>query len=112
MVRPGRGFPVYDPDPESLYGLVRNFVLEHAGQPPATTAQTQSPSADAIPLSPRERQVIRLLAGGSTNAAIAEILVISPGTVARHVSNLLNKTGLHNWAELTRYAVERELIER
>ena len=109
VVRPGRGYPLYDPDPESLYRLVRDFLLEHAGQPPATTAQTQSPPDDTIPLSLREREVIALIAEGSTNAQIAEALVISPGTVARHVSNMLAKTACKNRAELTRYAIEHGL---
>ncbi len=53
--------------------------------------------------------MLRHIAAGESNAAIAAALAIAPGTVARHVSNLLNKTGLHNRAELTGYAVEHGL---
>ena len=55
--------------------------------------------------------MLRLIADGKSNPEIAEELVIAPGTVERHVSNLLAKTGLRNRAELTRYAVEHALTE-
>ena len=109
VIRKGTGYVWYDPEPESLYRVVRDFISEHADPTPATTAQTQSPPDDTIPLSLREREVIALVADGSTNAQIAEALVIAPGTVARHVSNLLAKTGLKNRVELTRYAIEHGL---
>ena len=53
--------------------------------------------------------MLRLIADGLSNAAIGEALVISPGTVARHVTNLLNKTGCRNRAEAARYAAEHGL---
>ena len=45
------------------------------------------------------------MAIGRTNPKIADELVISPGTVTRHVSNILKKTGLRNRTELARYAI-------
>jgi DNA-binding CsgD family transcriptional regulator len=61
---------------------------------------------DAYPngLSAREVEVLALVAAGRTNAAIAEVLVVSPVTVKRHVSNILNKTTLANRTELAGYA--------
>ena len=66
---------------------------------------------DAYPdgLSAREVEVLALLAAGRTNAAIAEALVVSPVTVKRHVSNILNKTALANRTELAAYATEHGL---
>jgi DNA-binding NarL/FixJ family response regulator len=48
--------------------------------------------------------VLRLVAVGKSNPEIAEALVIVPGTVKRHVSNILNKTGLTNSTELASHA--------
>ena len=111
VVRPGRGYPLYDPDPDSLIDLIRDFLLEHADQPSPTTI-AKAPAAGTIPLSPREIEVLRLLAAGSTNAEIAEVLVIAPGTVARHVSNMLAKTGLSNRVELATYAADHGLRQK
>jgi pimeloyl-ACP methyl ester carboxylesterase/DNA-binding CsgD family transcriptional regulator len=60
-------------------------------------------------LSAREVEVLRLIANGSSNAQIAATLVISPHTVARHVSNILDKIGAANRAEATAYAVKNRL---
>jgi DNA-binding CsgD family transcriptional regulator len=51
-------------------------------------------------LSPREREVADLVAGGATNAEIATRLFLSPKTIEHHVSNALSKLGLHSRAEL------------
>lgn len=104
-VRKGSGFPWYDADPEGLIDLIRDFVLEHAGAPGAAPTRDVRPAG--VALSAREREVVQLIALGSSNAAIAEALVIAPGTVARHVSNLLAKTGRSNRTELARYASEQ-----
>jgi DNA-binding CsgD family transcriptional regulator len=61
-------------------------------------------------LSPREEQVLRLVATGKTNRAIAEELFISEKTVARHVSNIFNKLGVSSRAAATAYAYQRDLI--
>lgn len=61
-------------------------------------------------LSPRELEVLRLVATGATNRAIAEQLVLSERTVDRHVSNIFSKLGVSTRAAATAYAFERELI--
>lgn len=60
-------------------------------------------------LSPRERQVLALVAEGLSNRAIAERLVISDKTAGRHVANIFAKLGVHNRAQATRIAVEAGL---
>jgi DNA-binding NarL/FixJ family response regulator len=60
-------------------------------------------------LSPREIEVLRLLAAGRTNAQIADDLVISLNTVRRHVSNIFDKTESANRTEAAVYAKERGL---
>ena len=62
------------------------------------------------PLSGREAQVLRLLAAGKTNRAIAEQLFISEKTVARHVSNIFDKLGVSSRAGATACAYQRNLI--
>jgi DNA-binding NarL/FixJ family response regulator len=60
-------------------------------------------------LSPRESEVLTLVAAGKTNRAIATELFISEKTVARHVSNILTKLGLSSRAEATAYAFKHGL---
>jgi DNA-binding NarL/FixJ family response regulator len=63
------------------------------------------------PLSPRETEIVKLIAEGHTGRQIAEALVISEKTVERHRSNILDKLGMRDRVELTRYAIRRGLIE-
>lgn len=63
------------------------------------------------PLSPREREVVKLVAEAYSSEQIAELLVISPKTVERHRENILNKLGLRDRVELTRYAIRHGLVE-
>ncbi|MFG2844669.1 AAA family ATPase [Kitasatospora sp. NPDC048296] len=67
--------------------------LAPAGRPAAEAAPTGSPG-DSFGLTPRERDVLRLLARGWTNRQIAEELYISPKTASVHVSNILGKLGV------------------
>jgi two-component system response regulator NreC len=66
---------------------------------------------DISALTPREQEVLSLLAEGKTNDEIAAELVISPHTVARHRENLMGKLGLHNRSELVKYAIRKGLIK-
>ena len=69
--------------------------------------------APAFPagLSRREVEVLRQITCGLTNAEIGERLFISSNTVARHVQNLLEKTGMANRTELTAYAFRSRVVE-
>ena len=60
-------------------------------------------------LTSREVEVLRLLAAGRTNQQIADDLVIAPSTAAKHVANILGKTGSANRAEAGAYAHEHSL---
>lgn len=62
-------------------------------------------------LTPREEEVVKLVAEGHSSKEIAEMLFISVKTVHRHRSNILHKLGLHDRLELTRYAIRAGLIE-
>jgi DNA-binding NarL/FixJ family response regulator len=61
-------------------------------------------------LTDREREVFQLLVEGRTNAQVAEILFISAKTVDNHRTHLMEKLGVHNTAELLRYAAKHGLL--
>jgi ATP/maltotriose-dependent transcriptional regulator MalT len=81
-------------------------IFEELGATPDLARLT---GADDL-LSPREVEVLRLLATGATNRAIAEQLVLSERTVDRHVSNIFGKLGVSTRAAATAYAFERQLV--
>lgn len=68
------------------------------------------PAKPTGPLSARETEVLRLIATGKTNRAIAGALRISEKTVARHVSNIFTKLGLSSRAAATAYAYEHQVL--
>jgi DNA-binding CsgD family transcriptional regulator len=67
-------------------------------------------TVDAHGLTPRELEILRFVAAGKTNRAIAAELVLSERTVDRHVSNILTKLGVSSRAGATAYAYEHELV--
>jgi DNA-binding NarL/FixJ family response regulator len=63
------------------------------------------------PLTPRETEVVKLIAEGNTSRQIAQLLNIAENTVERHRANVLEKLGLRDRVALTLYAVRRGLVE-
>jgi DNA-binding NarL/FixJ family response regulator len=100
-------------DAEQGASAIENFLdaLDlQAVEPPETAGSSATAGPIAlVSLSEREVDVLRLIAAGRSNAQIAEALVISPNTVARHVSNIFDKTGAANRAEATAYALRNGL---
>jgi len=86
--------------PAAVRALVRDY-LERASRGEATPED---------PLSPREQEVVKLIAEGFTSEEIAGQLFISKKTVDRHRANVLEKLGMRNRVELTRYAIRRGLV--
>jgi len=62
-------------------------------------------------LTPREYEVLTLLADGASNVEIGEQLSISPKTVSRHRENIMGKLNLHSRTELVKYAIRKGIIE-
>ena len=62
-------------------------------------------------LTPRELEVLKLIAEAHTSKEIAQLLFISIKTVERHRQNILDKLGMRDRVELTRYAIRRGLIQ-
>lgn len=89
-------------------------VFEQLGAAPdlaGVDSLVPSPAPDeAHGLTPRELQVLRLVATGETNRAIAAELVLSERTVDRHVSNILTKLGVSSRAAATAFAYEHQLV--
>jgi DNA-binding NarL/FixJ family response regulator len=69
----------------------------------------KSPGDD--PLTPRESEIVKLVAEGHTSREIATTLVISEKTVERHRANVLEKLGMRDRVALTRYAIRTGLVE-
>jgi DNA-binding CsgD family transcriptional regulator len=86
-----------------LSGLIDAELAEVPQAPPP------APSASLADLSPREREVLVLLADGASNRQIGERLVISDRTAGRHVANIFAKLGIHTRAEAARIAAEHGL---
>jgi DNA-binding NarL/FixJ family response regulator len=86
--------------PSAISTLVRDYV--DRGRP--DTEQLDI-------LTPRELQVLKLIAEAHTSKEIAQELVISVKTVERHRQNILDKLGMSDRVELTRYAIRRGLIQ-
>jgi DNA-binding NarL/FixJ family response regulator len=87
--------------PEAVTAVVKDY-LERARRGEAVPED---------PLTPRELQVVKLIAEGYTSDEIASELVISRKTVDHHRARVLDKLGMRNGAELTRYAIRRGLVE-
>jgi DNA-binding NarL/FixJ family response regulator len=86
--------------PGAVSALVSDFLQRaHNGEEPRN------------PLTPRESEVIKLVAENYTNRQIAEALVISEKTVDHHRANILEKLGMRDRVELTRYAIRNGLVE-
>ena len=85
-----------------LHPAIARRLLQEISGPPS-----QKPASD--PLTPREVEVLRLIAQGHSNREIAEILVISDATVRTHVSNILGKLHLASRTQAALYALREGL---
>jgi DNA-binding NarL/FixJ family response regulator len=95
-----------------LAGFVLDAFRDATPAPPVatSTAAAAGTDADFDQLTPREREVLRLLARGYAYKEIAAELFISVKTVETHVSSVLRKTQLSNRYELSRWASDRRLV--
>ena len=94
---------------EDIYlypSLAKSLVNDYLARSHAAPEENQLET----PLTEREQEVLELLAEDLSNEEIAERLVISKHTVARHRENLMRKLGLHSRSELVKYAIRNGLI--
>ena len=99
----GDAHPPWFGDVDDLARAIAPFLGTSAPAPPAS-------AADAEALTPRERDVLRLVAEGKSDADIARELVLSPHTVHRHVANILRKLDLHSRAAAAAKAARAGLV--
>ena len=101
-------------EPEELVAQVESS-LKQATRLLGRTNRTPLQEANRIQvpsnveLTPTELKVVQLVAQGMANREIAEKLNVSQRTIESHVSNMLNKTNLHNRTELARWAIESNM---
>ncbi len=86
--------------------LTKLLVKDYLSQ-----AVPEDDGSEGSPLTPREQEVLALLADGASNQEIGVSLVISPKTVARHRENIMRKLNLHSRTELVKYAIRMGIIE-
>ncbi len=86
--------------------LTKLLVKDYLSQ-----AVPEDDGSEGSPLTPREQEVLALLAEGASNQEIGVSLVISPKTVARHRENIMRKLNLHSRTELVKYAIRMGIIE-
>lgn len=114
------GYILKDAAARDLLGAIRSVHRGEAVLSPAITRLViedylrwgdLQPGQEENGLSPREREVLQLIAEGYTNRQIAEILSISIKTVQAHRSSLMSKLDLHDRGELIKYAIQKKIIE-
>jgi DNA-binding NarL/FixJ family response regulator len=87
--------------PAAVAGLVRDFLARAA----------QGDEAPREMLTPRELEIVKLIAEAHSTDEIADVLSISPRTVERHRENILAKLEMRDRVEVTRYAIRRGLVD-
>ena len=92
-------------DPAELVARVRALVRRSTASPPVRLTPADHP------LTQRELEILRLLAQGRTQAAIARDLVLSPRTVGKHLERVLKKLGVHSRAEAIAVAYRAGLVD-
>jgi non-specific serine/threonine protein kinase len=104
----GRTLPL--PDAIALALAVRPDRPARAPVPSTPAAPASTVTDDPFGLSPREREVLRLLTEGHTNREIGETLFISPRTAGTHVTNILAKLGVNSRSAAVAVALNRRLV--
>jgi DNA-binding NarL/FixJ family response regulator len=91
--------------------LIRAYISpSSASFDPQDTASTSGLAQELRSLTPREIEILKLVAQGHTNQEIADRLVLSIKTVQAHRANVMEKLGLHDITQLVRFAIQHKLI--
>jgi DNA-binding NarL/FixJ family response regulator len=115
----GRGFIVKDDDPETMLRAIRAVAHGESLLGP-TIAQKVMRQFSALPgkqdplvdeLTPREMEVLKLIADGLPNKDIAETLVLSEKTVKNHINNIFSKLHLYDRSQAILYAIREGLVK-
>ena len=115
----GRGYIVKDDDPETMLRAIRAVAHGESLLGP-TIAQKVMRQFSALPgkqaplvddLTPREMEVLKLIAGGLSNKQIAEALVLSEKTVKNHINNIFSKLHVYDRSQAMLYAIRQGLVK-
>ncbi len=114
-----RGYLTKDASAEEIEQAIRALVAGQTHLDPAIQQRLVAAVLDETPvpaieplrdsLTPREAEVLKLIAAGRSNAEIAQTLVLSPATVKTHVNRIFYKTGARDRAQAVRYAYEHRI---
>jgi NarL family two-component system response regulator LiaR len=115
----GRGYIVKDDDPETMLRAIRAVAHGESLLGPTVAHKVmrqfsalpdkQTPLADE--LTPRELEVLKLIAGGLTNRQIAEELILSEKTVKNHINNIFSKLHVYDRSQALLYAIREGLVK-
>jgi DNA-binding CsgD family transcriptional regulator/pimeloyl-ACP methyl ester carboxylesterase len=97
--------PYLGPGGEEIAAIIRDFVVETPR--PSSAAGRERPPA--VALTPRETEVLRLIAAGRTSSEISRELALSIRTVGRHITNIYAKIGARTRADATAYAIRHRI---
>ncbi len=114
-----RGYVLKDAAADELVGAIRSVASGREYLQPSLGAAMirwkgqagASPGRNTVELTRREREILRLVALGYTNAEISEALSLAVRTVETHRSRIVRKTGAHTRAQLVRFARDAQLVE-
>jgi DNA-binding NarL/FixJ family response regulator len=106
-----RGYMLKDSPPKDLVDAIANVNAGTVPMSPQAATNLSTPAEDRKQLTPREVQVLCLIARGLTNKEIGAELGLGVRTIETHRENLIHKTGLPTVPELTRYAVLNGYID-
>lgn len=100
------GYLLKNADDMDLAAAIRAVAAGHRAGVPMPSAE----DPELAKLTPRERQILQLIAQGHSNKDIATLLGLSPNTVSAHRANLMHALGIHKTAELVLYAIRKGLV--
>jgi DNA-binding NarL/FixJ family response regulator len=105
-----RGYLLKEALDVDLAGAIKDLAAGKHVFGPGVLAPNRGPDPDYERLTPREKQILELIAKGNSNKEIAGILNLSVNTVSVHRANLMSALGIHRTAELVVWAVKKGLV--
>ena len=112
-----RGYLTKDAGAEEIHAAITAVARGQAALDPAVQGHVLAGLVEGAPgglpdgLTPREAEVLRLIAEGLSNAQIADRLVVSPATVKSHVNRVFAKAGVRDRAQAVAYAYQNRLVD-
>ena len=105
-----RGYVLKSALDVDLAGAIKDLAAGKTVIGPGVLAPQREPDPDYERLTPREKQILELIAQGNSNKEIAAILNLSVNTVSVHRANLMSALGIHRTTELVVWAVKKGLV--